>query len=338
MARYSGIYLHFEGTTAECDSEQQVRETAFDTDSGMFRYKDTSSEVYYLGGESVWTDIGSGIYYDVDNVKTVYFGHPTGNFISINTRSISDDSFTLGTNGSIYLCGYYWEHRDNDFRLYSASSGSFRIYDGNKLTFGDPDYVDPKWEIYTSGNTLQIRNHVYTYSDMVLSSSYQMYLETWSGDMFLSTFNGGNIILKSSGFASDIKLEATGDIKLEAASDVYTTPWIDYTTSANISGWSAFNTSGIFYKCIGKMVFVEYTIMGTGNGDWTSFKLPFTHGGPRYYTNSFDFTTPQQLFIEFPEGGYAPMIVSIRLASTSSVFWNSGAVKSAGGSFFFQRT
>lgn len=48
MANYSGIYLGFEGTTAECNTTQQPRETVYDNNSGLLRYMTAASGYVYV--------------------------------------------------------------------------------------------------------------------------------------------------------------------------------------------------------------------------------------------------------------------------------------------------
>ena len=255
MAQYSGIYLNLEGTTAEINSLQQPRETAWDTTSGMFRYMDAASGIHYFGGESLWTAYGpSGIYYKVGNDDQVFFGHPEDSYISIESWLVSG-AFTLGSNANVTVCGSWWEHRDDDFKIYSVQSGLFRIYNGNNLSFEDPDHpTNPKWFLKTSGNNFYIKNGDYNYADLTISSDYRLYLETWSGDMFLRTFNGGNIIL-----------EATGD--------VYSSGWQNYNATA--SGWGPGYTASVQYKTLGDLVFINYAVNGSGNGDYTKISIPF---------------------------------------------------------------
>lgn len=48
MASYSGIYLGYEGTTAQCNLKQRPRETVYDTDSGLMRYMTSNSGIVYF--------------------------------------------------------------------------------------------------------------------------------------------------------------------------------------------------------------------------------------------------------------------------------------------------
>ena len=46
--QYSGIYQGYEGTTADCNTVQRVRETVYDTDSGLLRYKTAGGDLIYF--------------------------------------------------------------------------------------------------------------------------------------------------------------------------------------------------------------------------------------------------------------------------------------------------
>lgn len=62
------------------------------------------------------------------------------------------------------------------------------------------------------------------------------------------------------------------------ASDLFTVNWTDYAGTSTITGWSSF-TSGrklIYYKKIGKIVFISFLLEGTSNSTAVSFTLPYT--------------------------------------------------------------
>jgi len=152
MARYSGIYLNLEGTTVDIDSLQQPRETAWDTTSGMFRYMDAASGIHYLGGESLWSDVGggSGIYYPITDTKKIYFGHPTGSYMSLEQWSISPSANTLGFS-SLYLCGSEFEYRTSTInRVFTASSGLFQV----NVNVGIGGAPDATAKLKVTGNTM----------------------------------------------------------------------------------------------------------------------------------------------------------------------------------------
>lgn len=75
-------------------------------------------------------------------------------------------------------------------------------------------------------------------------------------------------LIRSSGlatFSNDVKV--TGDL--------YTVVYTDYSATSTIVGWSSFTNKFIFYKKIGKLVFVEFYLSGTSNSITTTFTLPY---------------------------------------------------------------
>jgi hypothetical protein len=62
-------------------------------------------------------------------------------------------------------------------------------------------------------------------------------------------------------------------------SDFYTVPWTDYSSLSDIVGWASYTVKQIFYKKVGKLVFVTFRIVGASNSTAVTFSLPFTNGG-----------------------------------------------------------
>lgn len=60
----------------------------------------------------------------------------------------------------------------------------------------------------------------------------------------------------------------------DADGDVYSVEWAEY-TPGTISGWSGTPTSTFRRMTVGDLVFVRYSISGTGNTDATEFSLPY---------------------------------------------------------------
>ena len=56
---------------------------------------------------------------------------------------------------------------------------------------------------------------------------------------------------------------------------VTSVPWTDYSGTSAITGWSSTTTKEIWYKKIGKLVFVQYRIEGTSNSTAISVPLPY---------------------------------------------------------------
>jgi hypothetical protein len=83
------------------------------------------------------------------------------------------------------------------------------------------------------------------------------------------------------GKTTDLVLETPGDVQL-FSDDFYTYPWTDYSASSTITGWSSFTNKEIYYKKIGKLVFVAFQLDGTSNSTSAIFSLPYsaTSSGP----------------------------------------------------------
>lgn len=64
-------------------------------------------------------------------------------------------------------------------------------------------------------------------------------------------------------------------LTIDSAQDVYTVGWTDYSGTSTIVGWVTLTSQKIFYKKIGKTVFVSWMLEGTSNSTTTSFTLPF---------------------------------------------------------------
>lgn len=56
--------------------------------------------------------------------------------------------------------------------------------------------------------------------------------------------------------------------------DAYSVAWTDYSATSTVTGWSSFGTKSIYYKRVGKLVFVYFRIDGTSNTTGASFTLP----------------------------------------------------------------
>lgn len=54
------------------------------------------------------------------------------------------------------------------------------------------------------------------------------------------------------------------------------TVWTDYSATSTIIGWSSFTTKKLYYKKIGKTVFISFYFAGTSDSTSVTFTLPFT--------------------------------------------------------------
>jgi len=68
-----------------------------------------------------------------------------------------------------------------------------------------------------------------------------------------------------------------GTPTITGIADIYTTDFTDYSASSTIVGWASFSNKIIYYKKIGKLVYVAFYINGTSNATTVSFTLPHAH-------------------------------------------------------------
>lgn len=52
--------------------------------------------------------------------------------------------------------------------------------------------------------------------------------------------------------------------------------WLDYSATSTITGWSSYTVKEIFYKVVGKIVFINFALAGTSNSATATFTLPYT--------------------------------------------------------------
>ncbi len=83
------------------------------------------------------------------------------------------------------------------------------------------------------------------------------------------------LILSASEF--EVNIDSIGvALKVDSSGDVYSTALTDYSAMSTITGWSSLTKKLIFYKQIGKSVFVQFELAGTSNSMQVSFTLPHT--------------------------------------------------------------
>ena len=88
--------------------------------------------------------------------------------------------------------------------------------------------------------------------------------------------------VKNSALATVFSVDSVGDVSLfgdltgnAGTEDIYTEVWTDYGGTSTIIGWNPVGlTANIWYKRVGKLVYVSYYITGTSNAIVSSFTLP----------------------------------------------------------------
>lgn len=143
---------------------------------------------------------------------------------------------------------------------------------------------------------------------------------------------GGGLYVGDTG--DDFPSISSGDLKVK--NDIYTIPLTDYSATSTVVGWSSFSLKTIYYKKIGKTVFVYFDLLGTSNSGSTTFTLPYNNSGAivaRFVYRAQDnggalVVAPGQM-----AGGSGSAILYSDMAGG---LWTSSGQKSAFGQFFYE--
>ncbi len=101
-----------------------------------------------------------------------------------------------------------------------------------------------------------------------------VYSEIISRDNNSSVYMPLNLTAKNYKFTSGSAGNITG-LKIMETGDVYTIPITDYSATSTIVGWSSFQKKSIWYKKIGKLVYLWFELNGTSNSGTAYFTLPY---------------------------------------------------------------
>ena len=75
---------------------------------------------------------------------------------------------------------------------------------------------------------------------------------------------------------TNLSFYIAGDIKIATAgTDIHSVPWTNYYSSANVVGFSSMTASQVYYKKVGKLVFVSVNLSGVSNTNKIEFDVPF---------------------------------------------------------------
>lgn len=79
--------------------------------------------------------------------------------------------------------------------------------------------------------------------------------------------------IDSTAVAKEIVAGAVSNSTCEIYSN--TDNWQDYSGTSTITGWTTYTTKKIYYKRLGKQIWVTFNIAGTSNATSVSFTLPY---------------------------------------------------------------
>lgn len=113
--------------------------------------------------------------------------------------------------------------------------------------------------------------------------------------------------------------------------------WTDYSATSTISNWSSYTNKNLYYKKIGKSVFVSFYIAGVSNGTSASFTLPYVsaildivvpiatvNNGAEEYTGIMQLTTTSSTAICYRD--------------LTGTLWTDSGNKTIAGQFFYDTT
>ena len=120
--------------------------------------------------------------------------------------------------------------------------------------------------------------------------------------------------------------------------DFYTTAWGEFLTST-ITGWTTYTFNKIYYKKVGKTIFVSFVITGTSNANTTSFTLPYACSSLSLSTQvlvrTMNSGTYQMSFLNLNSGS---SLVSFHkdVSSDASNTWATSGTKKIFGTFVYE--
>ena len=101
-------------------------------------------------------------------------------------------------------------------------------------------------------------------------------------------------------------------------------PWTDYSGTSTIVGWTSYTTTEIWYKKIGKLVFVQFDIEGVSDDTVATFTLPYSQQGDLKLVTSIRVVDDGTAAIGFFTLAASAAIVTCYPAITGGAWTNSG--------------
>jgi hypothetical protein len=118
--------------------------------------------------------------------------------------------------------------------------------------------------------------------------------------------------------------------------DLYSVAFTDYSSISDIVGWASYTTKKIYYKKIGKLVQVHFSIIGTGDSDiLVYFTLPYVFASfvagdfVGYAVNNDNGTYSPGKIVEYSAN-------SVWIYSNNWDAWTPSAARATTGNFFYE--
>ena len=98
-----------------------------------------------------------------------------------------------------------------------------------------------------------------------------------NGDTYLDIGGAYEVTAINAKSAVDLKHAQNSDTALGTlTSDVANVAWTNYSPLSTIVGWSSPTTKLIYYKKVGKLVFVSFSLIGVSDSTVATFTVPYT--------------------------------------------------------------
>ncbi len=149
-----------------------------------------------------------------------------------------------------------------------------------------------------------------------------------------------------------VKITGAGDISglgdinnggdITSDGDIKTVGWTDYGGISTIVGFSSVTIKAIWYKKVGKLVFVNYKIIGTSNATNFTFTLPFaSKNSAQFVARTAAKVTDNG--VSLANSGQAKLtqfsnIVTVYPDWTENLLWTATGTKHAEGQFWYETT
>ncbi len=135
--------------------------------------------------------------------------------------------------------------------------------------FGGSVYVGPGTD-----STFQAYSGIFIHENGNAQISVRDDTDNIEGGLFAHV--GGNVYAGSwTNHPFILRSNNTNTLTIDGG-DVYSAAWADYSATSTIVGWSSFTTKSIYYKKVGKLVFVTFNLQGASNSVNTTFTLPYS--------------------------------------------------------------
>jgi hypothetical protein len=269
----------------------------------------------------------------------------------IETRELSRvSSWNVGT-GSAATAGNLIVDVDitagEDIIFNDGLRGGYGRFEGGVVPAGmsgggvELGWVSSESRILSYDRTASTQQPLHTdASDFEVRNGATVYAKFADGDL---SIRNGLYVGNASSDPDPDEIVADGDIRaggdLSATGDIRTIAWADYSATSTIVGWSSYTIKKIFYKKVGKLVFVEFYIDGTSNVNTATFTVPYTVisslNNLPFYIRARNNGVWQAAGMGWLAGGSATVTL---YTTQSGNNWTASGTKTIAGQFWYQTT